>query len=69
MGMDTYMLTNDVVVCLQGAGLDIANQPSNKSDIAKVLDCFNQWQDEMGYSYNRLSCICACSVGENYTPK
>jgi hypothetical protein len=67
MGMDAYMLTSDVVVCLQGVGLDIASQPSNKSDVDKVQDCFNQWQDETGFSYNRLSRICACSVGENYT--
>lgn len=69
MGMDAYLLTSDVVVCLQGAGLDIASQPSNKSDVAKVQNCFNQWQDETGFSFNRLSRICACSVGENYTPK
>ena len=68
MGLDTFMLTNDVATCLQGAGLDIANQPSNKSDLAKVQRCFNQWRDKTGFSFNRLSRICASSVGENYTP-
>ncbi len=68
MGLDTFMLTNDVVTCLQGAGLEIANEPSNKSDLAKVQRCFNDWHESTGFSFNRLSRICASSVGENYTP-
>tara|TARA_B100000780_G_scaffold227742_1_gene167060 strand:+ start:471 stop:1169 length:699 start_codon:yes stop_codon:yes gene_type:complete len=68
MGLDTYMLTTDVVTSLQGAGLDIANQPSNKSDVAKVQACFNDWHQQTGFSFNRLSRICAASVGENYIP-
>ncbi|MGY8906836.1 MAG: DNA-3-methyladenine glycosylase I [Pseudomonadales bacterium] len=69
MGLDTFMLTNDVVTCLQGAGLDIANEPSNKSDLTKVQCCFNDWREKTGFSFNRLSRICASSVGENYVPR
>ena len=59
MGLDTFMLSTDVVTCLQGAGLEIANQPTNKSDLAKVQDCFNDWREKTGYSFTRLSRICA----------
>lgn len=66
MGLDTFMLSTDVVTCLQGAGLEIANQPTNKSDLAKVQDCFNDWREKTGYSFTRLSRICASSVGQNF---
>lgn len=66
MGLDTFMLSADVVTCLQGAGLEIANQPTNKSDLTKVQDCFNDWREKTGYSFTRLSRICASSVGQNY---
>ena len=68
MGLDTFMLSADVVTCLQGAGLDVANQPSNKSDLTKVQGCFNDWRQQTGFSFNRLSRICASSVGQNYVP-
>ena len=68
MGLDTFMLTQDVVTCLQGAGLEIAPVPTNKSDLAKVQQWFNEWHEKTGYSFDRLSRICASSVGENYTP-
>jgi 3-methyladenine DNA glycosylase Tag len=66
MGLDTFMLNTDVVMCLQNAGLDIADQPSNKSDLAKVQGCFNEWHQTTGFSYTRLSRICASSIGQNY---
>ena len=66
MGLDTFMLSADVVTCLQGAGLEIANQPTNKSDLTKVQDCFNDWREKTGYSLTRLSRICAASVGQNF---
>lgn len=66
MGLDTFMLTTDVVTCLQGAGVDIADQPSNKTDLARVQACFNDWHQQTGFSFNRLSRTCAASVGQNY---
>ena len=69
MGLDTFMLSTDVVMCLQDAGLDIADQPSNKRDLAKVQDCFNSWRQQTGFSFTRLSRICASSIGQNYAPK
>ena len=69
MGLDTFMLSTDVVMCLQDAGLDIADQPSNKRDLTKVQDCFNSWRQQTGFSFTRLSRICASSIGQNYAPK
>ncbi len=69
MGLDTFILSTDVVMCLQDAGLDIADQPSNMRDLAKVQDCFNSWRQQTGFSFTRLSRICASSIGQNYTPK
>ena len=69
MGLDTFMMSTDVVMCLQNAGLDIADQPSNKSDLAKVQNCFNDWRQQTGLSFTRLSRICASSIGENYVAK
>jgi len=67
MGLDTFMLSGDVVMCLQDAGLEIADQPSNKSDLVKVQGCFNTWREQTGYSFTRLSRICASSIGQNYS--
>ena len=69
MGLDTFMLSTDVVMCLQDAGLDIADQPSNKRDLVKVQECFNSWRQQTGLSFTRLSRICASSIGQNYAPK
>jgi len=65
-GKDCFILTQDVVVSLKGAGLEIADKPSSKRDLIKVQDQFNRWHDETGLPYSHLSRIAACSVGENY---
>lgn len=67
MGVDAYMLTNDVVMCLRDAGLDIAENPSSLRDQKKVQAVFNHWHQQTGYSFTRLSRICACSIGSNYS--
>lgn len=66
MGKDGFILGRDVVAALQGAGVEITEQPGSKRDRQRVQDAFNRWHDETGLSYSHLSCIAACSVGENY---
>ncbi|MEZ5488702.1 MAG: DNA-3-methyladenine glycosylase I [Gammaproteobacteria bacterium] len=66
MGKDSFILGRDVVAALQGAGVEIAEQPSSKRDRQRVQEAFNRWHDETGLPYSHLSCIAACSVGENY---
>ena len=66
LGKDGFMLTNDVVTCLKATGLEIANNPTSKSDLMKIQNCFNAWQEQTGFSLTRLSKICACATGKNY---
>ena len=66
MGVDAYMLTGDVSMCLRDAGLDIADNPTSLRDQKKVQALFNEWHQSTGYSFTRLSRICACSIGSNY---
>jgi 3-methyladenine DNA glycosylase Tag len=66
IGKDGFVTSNDVVACLRDAGLDIAENPSSKKDMAKIQATFNAWVEETGLPYTHLSRICAMSIGENY---
>jgi len=66
IGKDCFVLSMDVVACLRGAGLDIAESPSSKKDLRKIQEQFNAWAEETGLPMTHLSRICAMSVGENY---
>ena len=66
LGYDAFVTSKDVVACLRDAGLDIAEAPTSKRDLAKIQDQFNAWAKETGLSYTHLSRICAMSIGENY---
>jgi 3-methyladenine DNA glycosylase Tag len=68
LGWDGFVLSRDVVLCLRDAGLDIAETPTSKRDLAKVQAQFNAWAAETGLPYLHLSRICALSVGENHDP-
>ncbi len=69
VGRDSFIPSKDVVACLRDAGLDIAENPTSKKDLAKIQDQFNVWRAETGLSLTHLSRICAMSVGENYDPQ
>ena len=66
LGKDGFMLSRDVVACLRDAGLDIAEAPISKRDLAKIQQQFNAWADATKLPYTHLSRICAMSIGENY---
>ena len=65
VGWDGFVTSRDVVACLRGAGLDIAEEVKSKGDLAKVQAQFNAWAAETGLPYVHLSRICAMSIGEN----
>jgi 3-methyladenine DNA glycosylase Tag len=69
LGYDGFVLSKDVVACLRDAGLDIADTPTSKGDLAKAQALFSAWAKETGLSFRQLSRICAMSIGENYTPE
>jgi 3-methyladenine DNA glycosylase Tag len=66
IGKDGYMLSRDVVTCLRDAGLDVAERPTSKRDLARIQDQFNAWAKETKLPYAHLSRICAMSIGENH---
>jgi 3-methyladenine DNA glycosylase Tag len=66
LGYDAFVATKDVVACLRLAGLDIAEAPTSKRDLAKIQEQFNAWAKETGLPYRHMSLICAMSIGENY---
>jgi len=68
VGWDSFVLSQDVIACLREAGLDIADEPKTKRDLAKVQAQFNAWAEESGLPYRHLSRICAMSTGANYDP-
>jgi 3-methyladenine DNA glycosylase Tag len=66
LGYDAFVASKDVVACLRDVGLDIAEAPTSKRDLAKIQEQFNAWAKETGLPYRHLSLICAMSIGENY---
>lgn len=66
VGKDCFILSRDVVLTLQHAGLDIADNPTSQKDLRQVQLAFNTWHEETGLPYSHLSRIAACATGENY---
>jgi 3-methyladenine DNA glycosylase Tag len=66
LGWDGFVASRDVVACLRDAGLDVAEAPTSKRDLAKIQEQFNAWAKETGLPYTHLSRICAFSIGENH---
>ena len=63
---DAFVATKDPAARPHDAGLDIAEAPTSKRDLAKIQEQFNAWAKETGLPYRHLSLICAMSIGENY---
>jgi len=68
LGYDGFVTSKDVVACLREAGLDVAETPTSKRDLAAIQEQFNAWAKETGLPYVHLSRICAFSAGENDSP-
>jgi 3-methyladenine DNA glycosylase Tag len=66
LGWDGFVASKDVVACLRDAGLDVAEAPTSKRDLAKIQEQFNAWVKETGLPYTHISRICAFSTGENH---
>ena len=43
LGWDAFVTSKDVVACLRDAGLDIADTPTSKRDLAAIQQQFNAW--------------------------
>jgi 3-methyladenine DNA glycosylase Tag len=62
MGKDTFLVTGDVVRCLQRSGLDIKDNPGSQRELRLVQSTFNQWHTESGLPYSHISRICSLSA-------
>ncbi len=62
MGKDTFIVTADVVRCLQRGGLDIGVNPGSKRELRLIQVAFDQWHEESELPYSHLSRIAALSV-------
>lgn len=69
IGWDTFILSADMSAALRDAGLDIAESPSSKRDLARIQIQLNAWREETGLPYSHLSRILAMSIGENRSPE
>jgi 3-methyladenine DNA glycosylase Tag len=67
LGWDGFVISRDVSAALRDAGVDIAEQPTSKRDLAKVQAQFNAWAAETGLPYTHLSRIAAMSIGTDYS--
>ena len=64
MGWDSYILSRDVTLCLQQAGLDISAAPTSQRELKLIQAAFNEWRAESGLPYSHLSKVAAYSIGE-----
>lgn len=65
IGWDTFIVSRDMAAALRDAGLDIAEQPTSKTDLGKIQKQMNEWAAATGLPYAHLSRILALSIGEN----
>ncbi len=62
-------VAGDIAAALRDAGLDIAETPNSKRDLARIQMQINVWREETGLPYTHLSRILALSIGENRSPE
>lgn len=61
MGVDTFILTRDVVAALIKAKV-ITKAPTSKKAMATVQAAFNEWREQSGRSLTEISRVLACSI-------
>jgi 3-methyladenine DNA glycosylase Tag len=69
VGWDTFIISQDMAAALRDAGLDIAETPTSKRDLARVQMQMNAWARQTGLPYAHISRILAMSIGENRSPE
>ena len=67
IGWDGFMLSRDIVAALRDAGLDVAEAPSSRKDLAAIQLQLNKWAEESALPYTHLSRILAMSIGPNHS--
>ena len=67
LGWDCFILSNDMVLALRDAGLEIGDKPGSKKDLAVIQDQINRWAKKTGLPRAHISRILAMSIGENHS--
>ena len=65
LGWDAYILSSDRVAALRDDGLDIAEAPTSKKDLAAIQQRMNEWHRQTKLPYMHLSRILSMSIGVN----
>lgn len=69
IGWDAFIISRDLVAALRDSGLDVAETPASKRDLARIQEQMNAWAEETGLPYRHLSRILSMSIGENIPPE
>lgn len=67
VGWDTFIISTDMSAALRDAGLDIAENPTSKRDLARIQWQLNLWREETGLPYQHMSRILSMSIGTNHS--
>ena len=66
LGRDSYILTNDLILCLRDSGVPLSAKGISKKDLRLAQAQINEWAEETGLPLTHISRICAMSIGENH---
>ncbi len=66
LGRDSFILTNDLMLCLRDCGVPISEKGTSKKDTKLAQAQINAWAAESGLPLTHISRICALSIGENH---
>ncbi|MBN9511948.1 MAG: DNA-3-methyladenine glycosylase I [Alphaproteobacteria bacterium] len=66
LGRDSFILTNDLMLCLRDSGVPISAKGTSKKDMKLAQAQINEWAQESGLPLTHISRICAMSIGENH---
>ncbi|RFC67291.1 MULTISPECIES: DNA-3-methyladenine glycosylase I [Mesorhizobium] len=69
IGWDGFIISPDFSAALRDAGLEIAEAPTSKRDLARIQMQLNEWHQQTGLPYRHLSRILSMSIGENRPPE
>jgi len=69
IGWDAFIISRDMAAALREAGLQIAEQPTSKGDLARIQWQVNEWADATGLCRTHISRILAMSTGINHAPE
>lgn len=66
LGRDSFILTNDLILCLRDSGVPLSAKGTSKKDMKLAQTQINEWAQETGLPLTHISRICAMSIGENH---